>query len=543
MIKLITLLKEINLDQARFYMGLDRTIANKVINPLWKFLESKADSISRNGERLFFYFDETTKLKDEIETLVNRYVDDKGSVYKLLDFEKGKVLKTVKTERGLKDVEIGLGKVLQIISKTNPYALQLLNTYNVDAYARSSKSQKDRPVIVISKHPVDLANMSTDRSWSNCMSLSTAGNSEGGTNKRYIECDVQQGTLIVYLLPDSSNLKSVQHAQARVLIKPYYKEDTDELVMSPGRLYGDAPTSFITFIEDLIKSSNLYKTAGLFKLQRDLYTDNVPVVSMGQKSISGVEFTELIKTNRYVNLLDYNLSKLVVRNDILEDAVLEKLYIRNSVFVDIVFSKGSLTNTEFYNCKFNGVVFNHIDLNKTSFIDCTFNDVDFSNGIFKETTIDRSKLSNTTFEGADLRDDVNFEGSIFNSTVNFNQAKLDRVTFWESIVEDVDFSKALGMTDMYCRTGFFSNNKTLIGKDLSKGVFYGAYFVNTDLQYVKFIEADLEKADFKNANLLKTNLKGANLKDAKNLNMAKNINTVIYDNATIWPDGFDINEY
>ena len=81
----------------------------------------------------------------------------------------------------------------------------------------------------------------------------------------------------------------------------------------------------------------------------------------------------------------------------------------------------------------------------------------------------------------------------------------------------------------------------LTGVNLSKmdlrGVGFGfAYLNEADLS-----EANLAKADLTMASLEGANLKGANLQVVDGLRKTY-LKNCIYDNDTIWPDGFDIEE-
>ncbi len=494
MLKLISLLHEMNLDQARFYTSLDRAVANKVINPLWNYLKSQADFVSRNGERLFFNFTGDKTLMTDISTLISSYEDPKGATYQVSNFERGTVSKTIQTERGPKDVEMSLGKVLQMMAKEEPEARELLDLYNRDMGARRASVSTNTPVIVISKHPVDIGNMNTNRGWyDTCMSLPNAQNIEGGKNYKYIECDVKQGTLIAYYLEEGGDLKSLKNATGRLLIKPYYKQDTGDLLMASGKVYGQVPQSFKDFINNLLKSSNLYKVPGFYVIDKSLYADGL---GPGRVAIGS-----------------------------------------NSNFKDVYKTK---KNKDFSNMDLTGYYgFNKVDLSGANFTNCTLEQADLSgadlsgadltNAQFSEADLSGTNLSGTTLYGADLSyhdfRNVNLfkfkpSNAILLST-NFSGLNLSKVNFNKAALFQANFSKA-----------------NLSGANLAQADLEEADLSEANLSNVKFFSASL-----KHANLSAANLSAADLSEVQELDTCRGLNTLIWDSNTKWPPNFNIEDY
>jgi ankyrin repeat protein len=88
---------------------------------------------------------------------------------------------------------------------------------------RAGKDQEFE--IVISRHPYDIAGMSSDRNWTSCMNLGTCGivykdkkQSSHGKQK-YVQAAVKKGTLIAYLITKDD--KNIQRPLARVSVLPY----------------------------------------------------------------------------------------------------------------------------------------------------------------------------------------------------------------------------------------------------------------------------------------------------------------------------------
>lgn len=125
-------------------------------------------------------------------------------------------------------------------------------------------------LVVISRHPYDIAGMSTDRGWSSCMNLS------GGAMRQYVESDVVHGTLVAYLI--KSNDTNIKNPMARILIKPFIniKDPTNVIFGVENRVYGTAPKEFAKTVvqwADAINSSKVL--TGLFKMPQELYRDEI----------------------------------------------------------------------------------------------------------------------------------------------------------------------------------------------------------------------------------------------------------------------------
>lgn len=84
-------------------------------------------------------------------------------------------------------------------------------------------------MVVISRHPYDVAGMSTDRGWVSCMHL------VGGSNAKHVKDDVAQGSIIAYLVnKDDINL---QRPSARILMR-VYRADNGKKGLFPSGVYG-----------------------------------------------------------------------------------------------------------------------------------------------------------------------------------------------------------------------------------------------------------------------------------------------------------------
>jgi hypothetical protein len=158
---------------------------------------------------------------------------------------------------------------------------ELLKLYQEDPVRKGSTIDKNttKYQIVISRHPYDIAGMSTDRGWKSCMTLThtdrkTGEEVEAGCNQHIVEDDVKAGTLIAYLLAAAD--RNIENPKARMLIKPYYSA-SDGLLLSTkaSQVYGDAPPLFKSTVDSWTDDANekLEVEAGEYNLPDSLYND------------------------------------------------------------------------------------------------------------------------------------------------------------------------------------------------------------------------------------------------------------------------------
>lgn len=95
-------------------------------------------------------------------------------------------------------------------------------------------------VIVISRHPYDVAGMSTDRGWISCMNIVS------GSNKHYVEKDVRDGSIIAYLT--NKNDLNIKNPSARALMRVYQTED-GKTGLFPSGTYGNGGPRFVNTLK------------------------------------------------------------------------------------------------------------------------------------------------------------------------------------------------------------------------------------------------------------------------------------------------------
>ena len=145
---------------------------------------------------------------------------------------------------------------------------KLIKQYNEIPEVKDLRPNKTKKYyIVFSKHPYDIAGMSTDRGWSSCMNLYS------GSNARYIQYDVRMGTMVAYLVKEDD--LNIKNPTARIAIKPFinYENPSDVLYEPESRTYGTAHAEFWQQVNKLVSEAQPGKT-GTFELVDTLYCDS-----------------------------------------------------------------------------------------------------------------------------------------------------------------------------------------------------------------------------------------------------------------------------
>jgi len=261
-IKLKDILSEILLKEAlpislaKQYTSIERNPAMKIaldsiFSNLTKLPNAKT---SKRGDRVYFPFSSDGGLQTT-QSPIQKDIEQslQGTEYSLKDYSLGVAI----DKHGR---EVKLGKVLTKLGKP-----ELVNKFNGDKQRESAK--KTDFIMVFSKHPYDIAGMSTDRGWTSCMDV------YDGVSSQYVSADVEEGSFICYLAkPEDVNLNK---PTARVLVKPFVsiKDESEVLYSAEDKIYGTAPSNFsktVNTILDDIQDGYV----GKFKLVNSLYCDS-----------------------------------------------------------------------------------------------------------------------------------------------------------------------------------------------------------------------------------------------------------------------------
>lgn len=194
----------------------------------------------------------------EIQKVVSTILLKDG--YSIKDYKEGTATKEDNKN------EFKIGRILQKVDT------ELKNKFDSDLTREGAKLKKSGLKAVISKHPLDIALMSTGRGWTSCMDI------RNGHNSRFINEDIKEGTLVAYLIKEDD--VNIKHPIARVLIKPFVN-DTDTVLVVDARVYGLYKAEFLDAINKWLDINQPKKLFGVFRLTKNLYNDGKHSIMVG----------------------------------------------------------------------------------------------------------------------------------------------------------------------------------------------------------------------------------------------------------------------
>jgi hypothetical protein len=135
---------------------------------------------------------------------------------------------------------------------------------------RTKANQYDQLMVVISRHPYDIASMSTGRAWKSCMNLYT------GVAKEYVPEDIIHGTLIAYVT--SIDDKNLNCPLGRILIKPLVDKKLNVFLRLENRPYpyeAKVIPEWVNVVKNWVNEANKNAKPGKYILPGDLYQDDI----------------------------------------------------------------------------------------------------------------------------------------------------------------------------------------------------------------------------------------------------------------------------
>lgn len=141
-----------------------------------------------------------------------------------------------------------------------------------------SAAKRGNLLVCISRHPYDIAGMSTDRGWTSCMRIGKSDEQGWNADKvgeyaDYVLDDVKEGTLIAYLI--TADDKNVRNPIGRVLIKPYVntEDPSDILLVRSEKTYGSPGKGLLKTVDAWLESVNGVRGDALYCISDKLYAD------------------------------------------------------------------------------------------------------------------------------------------------------------------------------------------------------------------------------------------------------------------------------
>lgn len=415
------------------------------------------NDIFQGKDRLVYDIDipENDVKKNDVDDVVKRHVDTvlrneyntqpldekdyiKGVAYSKKDEKRkqpnriGKLLRKLTVKYGKKDMDTPHGKI-------NPAGL--LADFEKDPL-RGTVSGKHK--LIISRHPYDIAGMSTDRHWKSCLHLGydhivyPDKSSKEGVNKKYTMKHAFGGSLVAYIVSPKDiheNKKlAIRRPYSRIIMNPYLNiDDPNDYAYSVGRIYGVPFNSFKKFLIKWVSENinmNADKGDHKYILKAGLYRDGLDVVTpnfseYGHSSTIAIDvFNSLINDNNDPKLIEQGLIRGKAAEMFLELGM-------DQVDVQFIFeipSDVEMPNAETYTYEnehkwpqFVSEIIDALHLNET---------------IFAHIVVEKLVIDTT-------QDVVNITLNVTNTNINNTQLMTtdDMQDYWKKVFTDVDMDK------------------------------------------------------------------------------------------------------
>lgn len=214
-----------------------------------------------------------------VHNAITKHFDAHG--IKMADYDKGTV-----TDKHGRETTVGkaLGK-----TKADP---SLMQQFNNDPVRQSTHKHDTGKSITISRHPIDVAGMSTGRKWdaSSCMRIGTDGTTteNTGTNRHYIKADMNHGTLAAYVHDNEDT--NLENPNSRVLLKRHDSVDRGEkpIFRPEATTYGNNNPDIHHTLKKWAKENYPEKEDGVYVKNSALYNDDRKTIhtSIDQKKFN-----------------------------------------------------------------------------------------------------------------------------------------------------------------------------------------------------------------------------------------------------------------
>jgi hypothetical protein len=214
--------------------------------------------------------------------------------YELVDYKKG-----IAKDKYKRDVSVG--KVLNKLQSKNPEIIELRKEFEQDPVRFGLKQKSMEKLVVISRHPYDIAGQSTGRGWTSCKNLKTG---------KYVKhvCPETKYDLIAYLI--NVNDRNIENPLGRLMIHCYQSKDKSQTVfVAEAKIYPDElntkplGNAFKTTVNKWLLANFEYRKIDhyVYKIA-DTYLDTLPNVVKTYKIALGHNDVEFFKTWKPTNI-------------------------------------------------------------------------------------------------------------------------------------------------------------------------------------------------------------------------------------------------
>ncbi len=265
-----------------------------------KFTNLGHGLLGGNKRRLYFELGSDDN-KSSTELKITEFLEEKG--YIILDYKSGYAT----DEKNKQKFRIG-----KLIKENR----ELAEEFKKDKTREVNQDEfnANEHLLVLSDRAIDIAYMSTRKTWKNCMSY----DDDRGHNLK-LPNDIEHGSIIAYLIKKDD--PNIYNPLSRLLLKPYQNQKGDR-AYRVSQIQGEKIVSFINKAGDIADSvsSNVF---GNYQMDMSLYSDdlqhytkfltsNVDIIELLENRAVDYEVKDngeiIINDDLYLN--DFNLSKL-----------------------------------------------------------------------------------------------------------------------------------------------------------------------------------------------------------------------------------------
>ena len=226
-----------------------------------------------NKDRIYFDFNIEYQKNSDDQDEIEEFLFDKG--YEIVSYEKNIASKGFAQKATYK-----IGKLLKQFGRED-----LLKKYSLDPTKNIIKSKMK---IVFSRHPYDIAGMSTNRDWRSCMTL------PDGVQAQYLDQDIRYGVIVAYLVREGDENINKPLARQRIIpmglqwgvmsYEYYESEDEGPIILRGEHACYTAPDlndqiidKFATEVNNILQANfNKDKPSGTYIRCSLTYSDGMP---------------------------------------------------------------------------------------------------------------------------------------------------------------------------------------------------------------------------------------------------------------------------
>ena len=224
--------------------------------------------IPKGQDRISIPLENSTDKKDNSNIphpAVKKHLNDNG--YTITDYKGGYAEDKFKRQ-------VSIGKAL---NKTKAPS-EVMKAFTSDPKRLGSTQKAKGLEVSISRHPYDVAGMSTGQGWTSCMNMS------GGCNAHYLGRDVKAGTHVAYLVHHGDD--KAENPIARIALKPYTSEDGTHTILRQEGGYGTTDSSFAGTVKKWTEKHFPLDQTKVYKKDPWVYHDSGSRVIAGKEAMA-----------------------------------------------------------------------------------------------------------------------------------------------------------------------------------------------------------------------------------------------------------------